>query len=101
MIARHLAIVLRRLAKVLATINAFWVLIACLFQFGNYFDTCFCNSSLFGRGRGAFSTMDFSSRELIESTKHHWIEGVFFGGGTAFLFVVFVNVFIRSPLPRN
>ena len=39
MIARHLAIMLRRLAKVLATIDALWVLIVCLLQFSNFFDS--------------------------------------------------------------
>ncbi|RXW23552.1 hypothetical protein EST38_g2313 [Candolleomyces aberdarensis] len=35
---RHFAIFLRRLAKLLATVNALWILTTCLFQFGNFFD---------------------------------------------------------------
>ncbi|KAJ2912698.1 hypothetical protein MD484_g7711, partial [Candolleomyces efflorescens] len=49
--ARHLAIHLRRLAKVLAALNALWILTTCFFQFTNFFDRCYCNSSVFGRGQ--------------------------------------------------
>ncbi|KAJ2932954.1 hypothetical protein H1R20_g4115, partial [Candolleomyces eurysporus] len=93
-IARHFAIFLRRLAKLLATVNALWILAACLFQFGNFFDRCYCNSSVFGRGRGAYNVIKLVASN-VEPMKNAWIGGVCLAGGTAFLFVGFVNVFIK------
>ncbi|RXW13781.1 hypothetical protein EST38_g12071 [Candolleomyces aberdarensis] len=99
-IARHLAIFLRRLAKLLATVNAIWILAACLFQFGNFFDRCYCNSSVFGRGSGAYNIIDWTTLNKAPM-KNAWVGGVCLAGGTAFLFVGFVNVFIDPPLPGN
>jgi hypothetical protein len=43
-VARFLAITLRRLGKLLAACNAIWIVLACLLQFGNFYNWCYCNS---------------------------------------------------------
>jgi hypothetical protein len=103
-IARHLAVWLRRLAKPLATINTLWILTTCLFQFTNVFDRCYCNSSVFGRGESAFSTIlkDLASDSgILLPMRNAWVGGVCLAGGSAFLFVGFVNVFVNPPLPES
>jgi hypothetical protein len=103
-IARHFAVCLRRLAKLLATFNALWILTTCLFQFTNFFDRCYCNSSVFGRGKSAFNIIlkDWASEPgLLLPMRSAWVGGVCLAGGTAFLFVGFVNVFIDPPLPES
>ena len=59
--------------------------------------------SLFlGRGKDAFVILNPElPSDMIEEMKNAWIGGVCLAGGTAFLFVVFVNVFIHPPLPEN
>ncbi|KAJ2933687.1 hypothetical protein H1R20_g3443, partial [Candolleomyces eurysporus] len=99
-IARHFAIFLRRLAKLVATFNALWILAICLFQFGNFFDTCYCNSSVFGRGRGAYNVIELVASD-VGPMKNAWVGGVCLAGGTAFLFVGFVNVFIEPTTSRK
>ncbi|KAH8823233.1 hypothetical protein DL96DRAFT_1713669 [Flagelloscypha sp. PMI_526] len=49
-IYRFLAISFRRIAKVLAGINAMGFLTICFVEFTGKFDTCYCNSSVTGRG---------------------------------------------------
>jgi hypothetical protein len=102
-IAGHFAICLRRLAKLLATFNALWILTTCLFQFTNFFDRCYCNSSVFGRGESAFTIIVKirSEPSLLSPMKSAWVGGACLVGGTAFLFVGFVNVFINPPLPES
>lgn len=39
-IAGILSIILRRLGKILASLNTVWIILACLFQFGSVFDRC-------------------------------------------------------------
>jgi hypothetical protein len=41
-----LSIFLRRLGNLLATANAIWIFVVCLFQFGGFFDRCWCDSSV-------------------------------------------------------
>lgn len=53
-IAMHLAKVLSNLlrwgGKLLATVNAVWVVTASMLQFADVYDNCYCNSSVLGRG---------------------------------------------------
>ncbi|KAK7062652.1 hypothetical protein VNI00_000140 [Paramarasmius palmivorus] len=73
---------LRRLGKILATMNAVWIVLICLFQFSAFFDRCYCNSSVLGRGAAAFNVMDPS--DDVSSMKAAWVGGVVLASGTAF-----------------
>ncbi|KAJ6612512.1 hypothetical protein B0H10DRAFT_2051916, partial [Mycena sp. CBHHK59/15] len=66
--AAHLAVVLRRLAKFLATCNAAWIMAAFLMQFGNFYDRCYCN-------RMAHSVMVLENSD-ISAMNAAWIGGV-------------------------
>ncbi|KAJ7832192.1 hypothetical protein B0H13DRAFT_2256539 [Mycena leptocephala] len=97
-IAGSLAIVLRRVGKVLAACNAVWIVLACIFQFSSFFDRCYCNSSVLGLGRLAYDVIQLVPAD-ISALKTAWIGGVALAGGSSILFVVFVNIFINPPLP--
>ncbi|ESK91581.1 hypothetical protein Moror_2499 [Moniliophthora roreri MCA 2997] len=97
-LATWISVLLRKLAKVLATANAVWIVITCLFQFSAFFDRCYCNSSVLGRGaERAFDVMDPS--DDVASMQAAWIGGVVLASGTAFLFLLFVNTMIDPALP--
>ena len=97
-IAEGVSVLLRRLGKLLATCNAIWIIVACIFQFSNVFDRCYCDSSVLGRGAKAFYVLDPSSDD-IPGMKGGWIGGVVLALSSAFGFVGFVNLLIDPPLP--
>ncbi|KAK7062651.1 hypothetical protein VNI00_000139 [Paramarasmius palmivorus] len=91
---------LRRLGKILATMNAVWIVLICLFQFSAFFDRCYCNSSVLGWGAAAaFAVMDPS--DDVSLMKAAWVGGVVLASGTAFLFLVFVGTMINPQLPDD
>ncbi|KAJ6559107.1 hypothetical protein DFH09DRAFT_1161926 [Mycena vulgaris] len=98
--AAHLAVFLRRFAKVLATCNAAWIIAAFLLQFGNFYDRCYCNSDVLGLGKRAHNVMVLEASD-ITSMKAAWIGGVVLAVVVSGLFLGFINVFIDPPLPRN
>ncbi|KAJ7489542.1 hypothetical protein FB451DRAFT_1225190 [Mycena latifolia] len=97
-IAGKISIILRRLGKVVATCNAVWIVLACIFQFSSFFDCCYCNSSKLGLGSFAYYVIDLVSADLA-TMKTAWIGAVALAGGCSILFVVWVNIFINPPLP--
>ncbi|KAJ7148638.1 hypothetical protein C8R43DRAFT_512551 [Mycena crocata] len=95
-----LSIVLRRVGKVLAAINAVWIVLACILQFSSFFDRCYCNSSVLGRGSFAYDVIQLVPTD-ISTMKAAWIGGVALAAGCSILFIVFVNIFINPPLPQE
>jgi len=93
---RMVAVILRRVGKMLAACNAIWIIVVCALQFGNFYDRCFCNSSVFGLKNSAYDVLVMSANAV----KGPWIGGVALGCGSAFLFVVFVNLFM-DPKPTT
>lgn len=49
-LAKVLSNLLRWGGKFLATVNAVWVVTTSVLQFANFYDNCYCNSSVLGRG---------------------------------------------------
>lgn len=96
--ARRTSIIFRCLGKFIAAFNSLWVVVTCLFQFGSFFDNCYCNSSVFYLRDHAYNVIALVPGD-ITSIKSAWIGGVCLAGGTAFIYVAFVNVFIDPPLP--
>jgi hypothetical protein len=95
-VARSLSIFLRRLGKVIAGLNAVWIVAVGLFQFSNFFDRCYCNSSVMGLGRYAY---DVIAPVDVGSMRTAWMGGFFLGAGAAMIFAGFVTLFIDPPLP--
>jgi hypothetical protein len=85
---RLLSITLRRLGKLLAACNATWIITVCFMQFGNLFDTCYCNSCVTSLGNRAYNVVLITASNV----KVPWIGGVTLGCGCVVLFVCFVNI---------
>ncbi|KAJ7205883.1 hypothetical protein C8J57DRAFT_1030760, partial [Mycena rebaudengoi] len=51
------ATVLRRTGKVLACINATWIVVACVLEFTDVYQSCWCNSDVLLLGSHAYSVM--------------------------------------------
>lgn len=91
-----LSIVLRRIGKTLAAINAVFVLMFSMFQFTNVFQRCYCNSSVLMLGAKAYNVLELSSNDL-SIMKDAWIAAVFLASGAATFFWFFINLFIEPP----
>ena len=91
---RVLAILLRRVGKVLAICNVAVIIAACTLQFSNLYDECYCNSSVVGLRNHAYDVIIVAGSEL----RGPWIGGVALSCGCAVLFVGFVNLFLKPTL---
>ncbi|CAK5284094.1 unnamed protein product [Mycena citricolor] len=92
-----LAVFLRRLGKVLATLNAAWIFTAFFLQFGNFFDRCYCNSDALGLGKRAHVVMTLLGPD-ISAMRGAWIGGVALGIVGSILFWAFINLMLVEPL---
>ena len=57
--AASTAIALRRLSLFLAFANATLLIVLSSFQFSHFFDNCYCNASVVGRGTSSYITISF------------------------------------------
>jgi hypothetical protein len=99
-LARVLSIGFRRIGKLLAVWNSIWIVVSCMFQFTNYLNRCYCNSSVIMWKERAYHVLELTPYD-IGGMRSAWIGGVFLGVGTALIFVIFVNLFINPRLPTQ
>ena len=95
---KHLSIIFRYLGKVLATFNATWTLLACMFQFSNFYDRCYCNSNVFWMRNHAYNVISIGSD--VSVMMDNWIGGAFMAAGSAVVYVLFIYVYIDPRLPE-
>ncbi|KAJ7216598.1 hypothetical protein GGX14DRAFT_442128 [Mycena pura] len=95
--AAQLAIFLRRLAKLLATLNAAWIIAAFMLQFANFFDSCYCNSVVLGLGTRARVNMVLDSSD-IAAMKGVWVGGIVLAVVVSSFWWTFINV-LMDPFP--
>ncbi|KAL0580451.1 hypothetical protein V5O48_001605 [Marasmius crinis-equi] len=98
-ISGWLSILLRRSGKFLAVSNAVWITVICSFQFTGFFDRCYCDGSVIGRGENNAYVVLTLLKPDIEFIKVPWIGGVFLAVGTSALFVIFIN--LKRPSLRQ
>lgn len=96
---KRLSIIFRYLGKVLAAFNANWILLACMFQVTNFYDRCFCNSSVFWLRDHAYNVILIGTGD-VSAIKDTWIGGAFMAAGSAVVYVLFIYVYINPPLPE-
>ncbi|KAG6823648.1 hypothetical protein H0H92_009550 [Tricholoma furcatifolium] len=93
---RRLSIALRIIGKTLAYANAIWILVACIFQFTNFYDRCWCNSSVISLGVSrAYYVIEISWDE-VPAMRLYWIAGVTVAAGSATLYAAFNQLFPSS-----
>ncbi|KAJ7198844.1 hypothetical protein GGX14DRAFT_373664 [Mycena pura] len=93
-----LSIALRRLGKLLAALNATWIILVCLFQFSSFFNRCWCNSSVFYLGKHAYNVIQVAPSD-VALLNAPWIGGVVLACGCAIFCLGFVTVLINPVLP--
>jgi hypothetical protein len=94
------AVFLRRAGKVIACLNAIWLILACIFQFSGVFETCYCNASVIGRGVGSFSLI-ILDEEAGAAIFRTWCAGLALAVTGAFLFMMFVQIFFKATASRR
>ena len=98
-IARSISIFLRRSGKLIAGLNAAWIVAMGLFQFSNFYNRCYCDSNIMGLGRdAAYVIISFAAVEM-GSLRGAQIGGFFFSAGAAMTFALFVGLFITPRAP--
>lgn len=93
------SVALRRVGKLLAALNAIWIVVTCLLQLMGIFNSCYCNSSVLGLGSKAYTVIIFNQGDM-QSLTGAWIAGVLLAVGCASGYVGFVNMYIDPPLPE-
>ena len=71
-----MAVITRVIGKTLAVINAFWILLACIFQFTGTYDTCWCNSCALDLiRRPGWVALFASPAQIADQSSSAWIGG--------------------------
>ncbi|KAG2123569.1 hypothetical protein DEU56DRAFT_924051, partial [Suillus clintonianus] len=84
---------LRRMGRLLAIANSIWVVTACIFQYSSFYDTCFCKSSVIGRGKAAYTVIIESTAQAAQ-VKAAWIGSIVLASGSALIFIGLVNLLL-------
>jgi len=95
-LAKGLATFLRRLSVFAAGCNALGIVLICVFQFSNFYSTCYCNSSVLGRGSKAAYSILATGNFGYDQMKGGWIGGVVLAGGCVFMFLFFLHLVLES-----
>lgn len=95
-LAAWISVFLRRVAVIIAALNSIWIVAVCVFQFANVFDTCYCNSSVLGRGSAnAYNVI--TTAFAMEQMKGVWIGSIVLASGVVVLFILFVSLMVEPP----
>ena len=92
-VARWLSIFLRRLGKVIAGLNAVWIVATALFQFSNLYDRCYCDSNIMAVGRDAAQVIISLVSADMGSMRAAQIGGFSLAASASMVFAGFVGLF--------
>jgi hypothetical protein len=92
-VARWLSIFLRRLGKVIAGLNAVWIIATGLFQFSNFYDRCYCNSNIMAVGRNTAQVIISLASADMSSMRAAQIGGFSLAAAASMIFAGFVGLF--------
>ncbi|KAJ3759523.1 hypothetical protein EV360DRAFT_82040 [Lentinula raphanica] len=99
--AGTMSIIIRRLGKVLAAVNAIGLILICVFQFSAFFDRCYCDSSALGRGvANAFFVIKLNPEDL-DPMRGAWIGGVFMAVISALVYMCFITMCLKPHIPHS
>ncbi|KZV72883.1 hypothetical protein PENSPDRAFT_683287 [Peniophora sp. CONT] len=103
--AHRLAKLLCASGKILAVLNAIWIVTACIFLFTNFYVRCWCDSSALGRGINDTYVIvtlrkgDFATEQL----RRAWVGALTLSLGSVAIFIGFVYMHVKpvSPDPNS
>jgi hypothetical protein len=93
-VAKGLATFLRRLSILAASCNTLCIILACVFQFSDFYSTCYCNSSVLGRG-GGYAYIIIAPGYHFDHMEVAWIGGIVLAGGCVFVFLFFLHLMLE------
>lgn len=85
--ARLASIFLRCFGKLIATLNSIWILVSCILQLSNFYDTCYCNSIVFSLHRRYHTSIHLVGDHLTHSAR---IGSACLAAGVVVIYVGFV-----------
>ncbi|KIK39143.1 hypothetical protein CY34DRAFT_89767, partial [Suillus luteus UH-Slu-Lm8-n1] len=96
-IALALSHFLRWMGKLCAVINFFLVICTCIFQYSNFYDRCFCNSSVFSRGLGggAYAVIIESATQIAQA-QTAWTGALILACSSSSIFLVLVYLLLDT-----
>lgn len=94
---RFLSSTLRRTGKLIAGLNALYIVGVCIFQFSNSFSRCYCNSSVPYWGQRAFDVMSLHGD--LKAMRSAWVGGLAMALSTCVIFIGFINLYTDPPSP--
>jgi hypothetical protein len=86
---------LRMTGKLLAIVNSVWLVTLCIFQYSNFYDTCYCKSSVIGRGKAAYAVMIESTAQVAQ-VKATWIGTLALASTSALIFLGLFNILLDT-----
>jgi len=89
---------LRWMAKLLAIVNSMWAVALCAIAYSNVFNTYFCNSSMFSRGKGAYNVLRETTAQ-VALVKATWIISLVMASVSVLFFLGLVNLLLDN-LPK-
>lgn len=93
-LARGLATSLRRLSTFAAVCNSLCIILACVFQFSDLYSTCYCNSSVLGRG-AQYAFYIIAPGYDYGRMRAAWIGGVVLAGGYVLIFLFALHLMLE------
>ncbi|KAG1757928.1 hypothetical protein EDB19DRAFT_75286 [Suillus lakei] len=87
---------LRMIGKLLAIANSIWVILTCILQYSDFYDTCFCNSSMISRGQAAAYITIIETTTQAAAAKVAWICALIMACTSAFVFIVLVGLLLDT-----
>ncbi|KAG1773688.1 hypothetical protein EV702DRAFT_1009781 [Suillus placidus] len=94
-IALALSHFLRWTGKLWAIINSFLIVLACIFQYSNFYDRCFCNSSVFSRRGSAYAVIIETAAQAAQA-KAAWIGALVLACTSASIFLGLVYLLLDT-----
>ncbi|KAF9786455.1 hypothetical protein BJ322DRAFT_788560 [Thelephora terrestris] len=93
-LAETLATFMRRLSTFLAIGNSLCIILACVLQFSDFWSTCYCNSSVLGRGaRLAWNII--APGYDYDGMRAAWIGALVLAGGYVILFLLALHLILE------
>ncbi|TFK38818.1 hypothetical protein BDQ12DRAFT_698553 [Crucibulum laeve] len=90
----------RRCGKIIALVNSVWIVLTCLFQFSNFYDQCYCNSSVLSLGSTrAYNVITLLPADIV-FLRLLYIGGLGLSVGVALIYAIFMSILI-DPIKED
>ncbi|KAG2151540.1 hypothetical protein DEU56DRAFT_778456 [Suillus clintonianus] len=93
--ALKLSHLLRWTGKLLAIINFFLAIMACVFQYSSFYDRCYCNSSVFSRHGAAYAVIIETAAQAAQA-KTAWVVALVLACTSATAFLALLNLLLDT-----